>query len=228
MKKILLILTIALCAASCDRVREEVVTTYSDGSPELVYLVKGKESAKRYVGERRFYSNGKKHSDLRYSDPLGGIAEGEFFYPDGHPFAQKGADGQWRFFANQDQNQVLALSYDSITVAILGEKNLPVEVHAMRADSTWVFRFYEDFLPQSQGLMVNNRRQGKWIFFHPNGRTQLEAMFIDGVENGAYNMYRETGIPLILGFYINGQRAGVWEFYDPQGELSGRNDYDAH
>lgn len=230
MKKILFTIAVALLLAACNGVQEEVVTTYSDGTPELVYLVKGKDESKKIVGEKRYYSNGEKHSVIHFGDdqttPTG---IWEYYYPTGHLFAKANMERgeRWNFYADGQQNAFLDQPFDSVRTAQMGEKRLPVEVHAMRADTTWVFRFYEDFLTQSQGIMINDQRQGKWVFYHPNGKVQVEALFVEGVENGAYNIYRESGIPLIRGFYINGQRAGVWEFYDPEGNLSGRNNYDA-
>lgn len=226
MKKLIFLAPILLFVACNGAVREEVSTTFPDGSPELVYLVKGKEEAKQYVGERRYYPNGKKHSDIRYAAELGSCAEGEFFYPDGSRFAQKASDGTWSFCAHNSQNQDLELTYDSLLVQEMSTLNLPVEVVGHRGDSAWVFRFYEDFLPQSTGLLVGGKRQGKWQFFYPNGQVQVEAIYRAGVEDGAYRSYRENGVPYFLGLYIGGQRAGIWEFYDQEGNLSGRKNYD--
>ena len=230
MKKIALIFAVALLIAACDRVREEVVTTFPDGSPELVYLVKGKADAPLLMGEKRYYSNGEKHSEIHYMDdektPSG---VWQFYYPTGALFAKAdySKGGRWTFHTDGERNAFLQMECDSMCMAQLSEKNLPLEVHRCKGDSTWVYTFYEDFLEKSEGLMVGGVRDGKWLFFYPNGQLQLEALFIGGVENGMYNSYRENGIPIFRGFYINGQRAGIWEFYDQQGDLSGRLNYDS-
>ena len=64
--------------------------------------------------------------------------------------------------------------------------------------------------------------------FKHNGQLRMEAVYNGGVENGAYNSFRENGIPFFRGFYINGKRANIWEFYDEAGNLAGRQDFDTH
>ena len=69
-------------------------------------------------------------------------------------------------------------------------------------------------------------KEGRWEFFYANGQLRMEAVYNGGVENGAYNSFRENGIPFFRGFYINGKRANIWEFYDEAGNLAGRQDFD--
>lgn len=230
MKKILVVLALGALMASCQHLTEKLISSYEDGTPELYYIYKGDAENGVRVGEKRYYSNGKKHAEIHFADdeksPKG---KWEFYYPTGKTFAvvNYDKDAKWQFFKDEDgHNAFLENDYDSISTAILSEKNTPVEVHAYIGDSTWVFRFYEDFLQQSVGLMINGKSCGKWQFFYPNGNIQLEAMFIEGVKNGLYNTYRDNGRPIYRGYYINDQRAGVWEFYDQDGNLSGRTDFD--
>lgn len=230
MKKILLFLAVGAMMASCQHLTEKLVSSYEDGTPELYFIYKGDPEKGVRVGEKRYYSNGQKHAEIHFADdevtPAG---KWEFFYPTGKTFAtiNYSKEAKWHFYKDGDgHNDFLEADFDSIKTAMLSEKNTPVEVHAFQGDSTWVFRFYEDFLQQSSGLMIEGRNNGKWQFFYPNGNLQLEALFIDGVKNGMYNTYRDNGIPIYRGFYINDQRAGVWEFYDQEGNLSGRTDFD--
>lgn len=234
MKKILLIITVAMLMAACNGSREEVVETYPNGNPKVVYIVKGEDANKIKIGEKSFYKDGKLHSEFHFKgndeQPDG---EWKYFYPDGKLFAkatcQDGKFVKWEYNSNGEQNSFLDKKYDTIVTSAMSESLMPVELHCVKGDSTTVMRLYDvDFKTQGGGLMVNNDTTGKWTYYYPNGMLQLEAIFIEGKRNGAYNSYGDNGIPYFRGFYINGHRAGVWEFYDIKGNFSGKIDYDAH
>lgn len=232
MKKLVLFLAVAALSASCGRVREEVVSKYPDGTPELVYLVKGKDADKVRVGEKMFYTNGKlraeKHFTGRDERPNG---TWNYYYDDGKLFAkgsfeENAAFGtDWTFYRPNGENFFTGRC-DSVKVVEMGTMTIPGTVYCYAGDSIHVVQFFENFAVRGEGLMVNNFLQGKWQSFYPNGNLMLEAIYIDGKENGIYNSYRENGIPYFRGLYINGLRAGIWEFYDMEGNLSGTKDFD--
>lgn len=232
MKKIVLFLLVALCVVSCDRVREEVILTYPNGKPELVYLVKGKDDKKVRVGEKMYYSNGQlraeKHFKGAKETPTG---TWEYYYYNGNMFAQGnfeknhtfGAD--WKFY-KLEKGDFFNLKFDSVKVVEISEHQIPGTVYYYMSDSIRVFQFYEDYNTRSTGMMRDGALDGRWQYFYPNGKVQLEALYIHGKENGVYCSYRENGIPYFRGIYINGVRAGIWEFYDMEGNLCGTKNYD--
>ncbi len=233
MKKIILTLLPILLLASCNPTQEEVVLTYANGNPELVYLVKGKDDNRHIVGEKMYYENGQLRADKHFStkdeQPEG---TWHYYYSDGTTFAQGEFDAthplgsHWQFFKKDSQPYHTA-PCDSLVVLELNAKQMPATVAYYTGDSASIYKFYEDYSLQSEGLLLNNQRHGKWFYYYPDGTIQVEATFINGIENGAYKCFRENGIPIYLGYYINGKRANIWEFYDMEGNLSGTKNFDA-
>ena len=232
MKRILTLLAVALLATSCGRSREEVLLTYPNGQPRLVVTVKGKDDKKVRVGEKLFYENGElraqKHFSGNEETPSG---TWEYHYMNGKIFAKGNFNKdhvfgtEWRF-NNPDGSELYAEHADSLKVVEMTENQMPGTVYYYSADSIRVFQFFEDFTLRSTGTIRHKLLDGRWKYFYPNGTLQLEALYIEGKENGLYCSYRESGIPYFRGMYINGVRAGRWEFYDDQGNLSGTKNFD--
>ena len=69
------------------------------------------------------------------------------------------------------------------------------------------------------GGMKDNKREGKWYAFFKDGSVQTEAFYINGIEHGAYNVYRDNGKPLYKGHYDHGNCDGIWYWYDEKGTV---------
>lgn len=79
--------------------------------------------------------------------------------------------------------------------------------------------YYEDNKVFAGGGIKNNKREGAWIAYHPNGKVQTEAFYIDGKEDGDYTVYYDNGKVFYSGQYNNGICTGKWEFFDQKGKL---------
>lgn len=231
MKKLIFIISGLLLIASCQRTYKEVVESYSNGNPATVYYYKGTDENKVKVGEEFYYPDGQlraeKHFSAKDATPTG---TWKFFYPNGKIFAQAafskdtpyGKDWKIKNDKGQDYYQGPC---DSLRMKEFGEE-CPGTVYYYSADSIRVFQFYPDYSLKAVGSMRNNYLYGHWHYYYPNGLPLTDAIYIDGVQNGAYNSYRENGLPYFRGFYINGKRAGIWEFYDQEGNLEGTKNFD--
>ena len=56
-----------------------------------------------------------------------------------------------------------------------------------------VTKYYESGKPKAEGVVVNNKKEGQWIYYHENGRIALKKTFIKGIENGEWLYYNEEG-----------------------------------
>lgn len=224
----LLAATLLLCG--CKRTHEDVVATYPDGSPHIVNIMKGKGDKAVRVGEKMYYMNGQLWAD-RHFDGSTFVGEWKFYHPNGKLYAKGTFDknhqmGRDWSFQDSVGNPFLEGNFDSVCLMELPPNGIPVSLAYYRKDTAFLLQFYDDFKIRAQGTLVSDLRQGVWTYYYPNGNTQAEAAYINGVENGKHNTFRENGIPFYLGFYINGQRAGVWEFYDEYGDLAGTQNFD--
>lgn len=208
------------------------MSSYPNGKAKLIYIMKGKADRAVRVGEKFYYEDGglrwEKSFDEKAGQPTGNW---RYFYGNGQLYAEgdfsinhaKGA--KWQFHG-VDGKPLANAKYDSTSVLVFTPDMLPTTLAYHKGDTADLFEFYEDLSPRASGQLVAGKRNGKWVFSHPNGVKQAEAIYINGVENGMHNSYRENGVPYFRGLYINGKRAGKWEFYDQDGNLAGTKNFD--
>lgn len=226
--------TAAVLLAACTnsgKEFEQVMSTWPDGSNQLVYVMKGNEKDAAKIGERMYYSNGQlqyeKHFSGKDSHPDG---KSLYYYPTGELFASgdyssnhtTGAD--WQLLDRQG-NPYLQGDYDSLVINDYSELGTPATVVFHQGSTQFIYQFYSNCTLRSSGKTVDSKREGPWLFYHPNGLLQTEATFVGGRENGKYTVYRDSGIPYYCGLYDNGRRIGEWEFYDEEGNIVQRQKF---
>ena len=218
---------------ACNKPYDTVYSTYKDGSPKLVFtVVDGKGGQVTRVGEKMYYENGNLMYDKHFNDdrPTG---IWKFYYENGQLHAEGNFDhndsigSQWKFY-KENGEEFFAEQYDSLVVLDLTKDHRPLSISYHKGNREMRFQFNENYTINTKGIVQNGLKEGRWEFYYANGQKMLEANYSGGIENGAYNSYRENGVPYFRGFYINGQRANIWEFYDEQGNLAGTKDFDTH
>lgn len=65
------------------------------------------------------------------------------------------------------------------------------------------------------GSFKNDHRDGKWTYFHPNGKVAKEVNYVDGRLDGSWTHFDENGVKLLDATYKNGKRHGTWTHYGP-------------
>lgn len=228
--KLITLLAVIALICGCKGTHEEVVAKYPDGSKHVVNILKGKGEKALLVGEKTYYQNGKLWSERAF-DHGNNVGEWKFYHPNGKLYASANFDKDHQMgigwtFQDSVGKPFFHRDYDTCMLMELPDNGYPVSIAYVKGDSSFVFQFYDDFKHRSNGIMVRGLKQGQWTFYYPTGIVQSEQMFIDGVENGKHNSYRENGIPYYMGYYIGGKRAGVWEFYDEKGDLAGHKNFD--
>lgn len=229
------VLTILVAASmllgSCDKVRKEVVQTYENGKPMLVYLVKGKKDNPTRVAEQMYYENGQLQFEKKFTGkPEQPDGTWNYYFDNGQLFAsadftknrQFGSD--WVFF-NRNGNSYYDGRLDSVYVTDMGMFGTPSTVVFCSGKHQDVIQFYSNYTVRSTERLTDQKRSGRVFFYFPNGQIQVEANFVDGLQNGPYIVYRENGIPFYQGTYAEGKRIGIWEFYDENGDLENTIDY---
>ena len=229
------VLTILVAASmllgSCDKVRKEVVQTYENGKPMLVYPVKGKKDNPTRVAEQMYYENGQLQFEKKFTGkPEQPDGTWNYYFDNGQLFAsadftknrQFGSD--WVFF-NRNGNSYYDGRLDSVYVTDMGMYGTPSTVVFCSGKHQDVIQFYSNYTVRSTERLTDQKRSGRVFFYFPNGQIQVEANFVDGLQNGPYIVYRENGIPFYQGTYAEGKRIGIWEFYDENGDLENTIDY---
>ncbi|HQA87117.1 MAG TPA: hypothetical protein PK448_06070 [Bacteroidales bacterium] len=91
----------------------------------------------------------------------------------------------------------------------------------------------------SIGVVINEKEEGKWTFFHKNGVKWSEGTYRKGekigpwkmwydngaisqdyyADNGPFKSYYLSGRAESIGAFKDGKRDGEWIFYHPNGQL---------
>lgn len=79
--------------------------------------------------------------------------------------------------------------------------------------------YYESGKIRMQGFWENDKKNGQWQYFYPDGTLWSEAEYVDGIENGNKAVYYENGTIYYQGTMKNGERTGEWQFYSTDGNL---------
>jgi len=73
---------------------------------------------------------------------------------------------------------------------------------------------------ESEGTMTGKNREGKWLFYHPNGKSVMsEENYEDGKLHGIYKTFYLTGEPTETSAYKNGLKEGNYKKYSIKGFL---------
>ncbi|MHA3788628.1 toxin-antitoxin system YwqK family antitoxin [Flavobacterium hauense] len=122
---------------------------------------------------------------------------------------------------------------------------------AFAADGSCITTFFDEKGKKvSEGKEVNKLREGEWKFYDPktgkvlstepyvngkiqgtrkvlfaNGALAEEAVYIDGVKNGAYKQYTEKGIVLEESTYKNDKLDGPATFRDGHGDIVSKGQF---
>lgn len=74
--------------------------------------------------------------------------------------------------------------------------------------------------PEPLQPMVNGKRHGLWVFFHPNGQKRSEQPYVDGLEEGVFRQWNADGV--LLGEYTMKAGTGALLSWCEDGTLSSR------
>ncbi len=66
--------------------------------------------------------------------------------------------------------------------------------------------YYKNGVKKSQGILINGKRQGHWIYWYKNGNIWSEGDFKDGKSEGMFTIYKPNGKKFLESFYKNGTK----------------------
>ena len=187
MKKIIILFTLILFIISCgDKVREEIIERYDNGSKKL--LVKYKGSDKTIVERTTYSENG---DTLLFEKPLDKIKMEKVYY----------SNGQIKEiinYKNEKMDGKYVLYYLSGNLYMKGKYK-----DGIRAEQ-W-FQYFENGQPWTiSPIYHEGKRNGKYIEYYENGDVLAEASFKDDKKNGKLIHYSETGEITLEGNFIMG------------------------
>lgn len=231
MKKIALLLMAVVLMAACHPVREKVVQTYPNGSKMLVYAYTGSEKNPTRVAEYMYYEDGTLQFEKHFSGkPEVPDGQWNYYFDNGQLFAtadftqHRDFGSGWQFF-NRNGGPYYDGQLDSVFVNDLGMFGTPATVVFCSGIHQDVIQFYSNYTVRSTERLTNGARNGRVIFYFPNGNMQVDATYANGLKEGPYVVYYENGSPCYQGSCSHDKRVGEWQFFDEQGNLSYTRDF---
>lgn len=153
-----------------------------------------------------------------------------------------GKEKGWNFYVNYMIKKVLPLFFVLLIFSACRFENKVVEEtypdgspkriciykgKGAEADLIRESNYYPNKQLQMEGGYKNNLRNGRWIYWHENGKIWSEGTFKDGKSDGKRTTYFDNGKIRYIGFYKDDVRVGKWSFYDENGRLLKEVDYSA-
>jgi len=69
------------------------------------------------------------------------------------------------------------------------------------------------------GEIINNKNEGKWSYYYPDGKLESEGYFKADVAVDKWTWYYSNGNKMEEGRFVNGKREGNWLLYNKDGTL---------
>lgn len=69
------------------------------------------------------------------------------------------------------------------------------------------------------GRIKNNKNEGLWQYFYPDGQLESQGYFKDDISSDKWSWYYPDGKLKSTGFYSKGKKDGKWINYDQYGKV---------
>ena len=86
--------------------------------------------------------------------------------------------------------------------------------------------YYEDGQKKMEGAFKNDKRDGQWSYWYPDGKLWSQAVYTEGIANGLKTVWHDTGKKYYEGQLTYDKRTGIWKFWDADGNFVKEIDYD--
>lgn len=100
-----------------------------------------------------------------------------------------------------------------------GEVKITQEYYLEDLDTVYIYRniLAKDGKIQLEGALEDEKREGLWKSYYPNGITWSETSFKNGIVDGETKTYYPNGKLRYSGNYEEGLKDGEWNWYDSTG-----------
>jgi len=85
--------------------------------------------------------------------------------------------------------------------------------------------YYSENCIKAEGWLKDDKKEGLWLFYYPDGKKNREINYENGIENGIWRMWHENGNLYIEQNKINGKTKGLWKEYYENGKIKEIGEY---
>lgn len=76
-----------------------------------------------------------------------------------------------------------------------------------------------------KGNIVNDKNEGKWLYYYPSGELESEGNFKNNKADSIWTWYFPNGKIKERGYFVEGLREGNAKMYDELGNVAMENEY---
>ena len=88
-----------------------------------------------------------------------------------------------------------------------------------------VFSIYENGIEKLNGKYRNGLKNGKWTWWNETGYKDTSVTYKNGLKKGQYTIWHDEKIKLASGRYTNELKEGKWQYWDSSGNLDSLVNY---
>jgi len=230
----------------------EALFYYNNGQLESV----GNHKEGEQVGEYKYYyKNGTLKHVLNFIDdkPEGEVTE---YYEDGtkkeiYTLNKGKKEGEASYFDDDGilWYTVLYKGDEMKEYTFFNKDGNVVHSDKVKGRNLELKYFYPQGRPSSLGILTDNLKNGRWLYYHfngivseeykfengkyngaysynfLNGNKEIECEYKDGLLNGLYKEYYNNDSLYSTGWFVDDKREGIWKTYYPNGILSAEKYY---
>lgn len=158
------------------------------------------------IGEmRRYYETGELKAIMSYKDGSDRVYT-KIFYDTGELasegyYVNEKKDSTWSYYSYYTNTLTASENYTR------GIKN-GIEKH-----------YYENLQVSEEILWKNDMKDGSWNQFFEDGKPKLKTTYTQNKLQGVYIVYYPDGSLYIVGGYLDNKRQGKWTFYDENKQI---------
>jgi len=82
----------------------------------------------------------------------------------------------------------------------------------------WLTDFHDNGRRKWRAQVANNRYEGQYTAWWPNGLKSEEGTFVKGKKHGLFTTFHENGQQKAVGAYSDGVMTGIWTFWHDNGQ----------
>lgn len=90
----------------------------------------------------------------------------------------------------------------------------------------WLSDFHDNGRRKWRAQVANNRYEGQFTAWWPNGLEQEKGTYLKGRKHGLFTTYHQNGQPHQIGAYSDGLRTGIWTEWHDNGQKKAEGVYD--
>jgi antitoxin component YwqK of YwqJK toxin-antitoxin module len=209
--------------------KKEVIETYENNSPKLVYEYKDINGKKVKVKEIRYYENKQKRLEGKFDKDGNKTGEWTFFFSTGDVFAKADFTNtetglNWEVF--DIEKKPLVLKEEKVIALHFAEDNGLCDIKVKKAEGEIFYKFFENFTINQRINTIGNILQGESMSWYENGQVNSIHYYRDGIQDSLYQVFSAEGNTIIKGQYKMGVKIGKWEYYLSDGTPQGTEIYD--